>query len=293
MSIFSPLDIHPLQADIQFCPQTKPSERMKKIILGIVIGLVVLLVAGILIFYFSLNSLVKKGVETVGPKVTKTDVKLGAVKLSPFSGSGELSQFVIGNPEGYKTPSAFQFGNVKLAVQPSSVFSDVVVIDEINIQAPEINFEGSLDGANNLSKLLDNLKSNSSPATQKPAGEKVPAPAGEKKEKKFIVKKFVLDDAKLHLSLTVSAVSFKPAAVQVAPVHLDNIGVAENGVTASELSTIIMKPLLTNVVEAVKKSYDETKKSVDTAIKNIENIGKGSNSVNKAMDSVTNLIKFK
>src|SRR5262245_19077708 len=264
---------------------------MKKIILGICIGLVVIVVAGVLILFLSLNSLVKKGVETVGPRVTKVDVKLGAVKLSPFSGSGELSQFVIGNPEGYKTPSAFQFGNVKLAVQPSSVFSDVVVIDEINIQAPEITFEGTLDGQNNLMKILDNLKS-SAPATQKP-GEKEPAPSGEKKEKKFIVKKFVLDNAKLDLKLNVASLSVKPAPVQVAPVHLDNIGVAENGVTAGELSMTVMKPLVTNVVEAVKKSYDETKKSVDTAIKDIQNIGKDGNSVNKAIQSVTNLIKFK
>ena len=47
---------------------------MKKIILGIIIGLVVIFVGGIVIFFFSLNSLVKKGVETVGPKVTKVDV---------------------------------------------------------------------------------------------------------------------------------------------------------------------------------------------------------------------------
>ena len=60
---------------------------MKKAIIRIVIGLVVLLIAAVVIAGFSLGGIVKRGVETIGPKFTKVDIKLDKVGLSLFSGS--------------------------------------------------------------------------------------------------------------------------------------------------------------------------------------------------------------
>ena len=39
-------------------------------------------------------------------------------------------------------------GSIKVGVKIGSVFSDTVVVDEINIQDPEITLEGTLDGNN-------------------------------------------------------------------------------------------------------------------------------------------------
>src|SRR5260370_30070876 len=101
---------------------------MKKILVRIVIGFAVLLVLALAVVFFSLNSIVKKGVETVGPQLTKVEVKLGSAEISPFSGSGRLSKLFVGNPEGYKTTSAFQMGSIKVAVKIGSVMSDVIVV---------------------------------------------------------------------------------------------------------------------------------------------------------------------
>src|SRR5437899_6734274 len=111
---------------------------MKKLIVRIVIGAIVLLVIGLVVVFFSLNSIVKKGVETVGPKLTKVEVRLGGAKLSPLSGHGRLTELFVGNPEGYKAPAAIKVGDIKLGVEPSSVLSETLVVDEVNIQAPEI-----------------------------------------------------------------------------------------------------------------------------------------------------------
>src|SRR5262245_1025482 len=130
---------------------------MKKWILRIVIlGVIVLAAIVGCIFYF-LNDIVKKGVETVGPKVTQTEVRLARAKLSPFSGQGQLSGIFVGNPEGFKSESAIKVGDVKVAVNGPSVLKDTVVVDSIHVQAPEITFEGGLTGSN-LGKLLDNIE---------------------------------------------------------------------------------------------------------------------------------------
>src|SRR5689334_10844509 len=144
---------------------------MKKLIVRILLGVVALGIIALVVVFFSLNSIVKKGVETVGPQITKVDVKLDAANISPFGGSGQLTKFVVGNPEGYKTPSAIQVGDVKVAVKVGSVFSDTIVVDSINIQAPEITLEGTLTG-NNLSKILDNLSSTEEKEKKEPAAAK-------------------------------------------------------------------------------------------------------------------------
>src|SRR5512133_2494882 len=129
---------------------------MKKIIIVAAVAVVAVVVIGLLVVSFSLDGLVKRGVETVGPRITKVDVKLDAVNLSPFSGSGKIKGLLVGNPEGYKTPSAIKVGSATLGVQPRSLFADKVIINTINVEAPEVTFETDLRG-NNLSKILANL----------------------------------------------------------------------------------------------------------------------------------------
>src|SRR5579859_2473502 len=130
---------------------------MKKLLIRLLIALIVLILLGILAVSLFLDGAVKRGIETVGPMLTKVEVKLDSVSLSLLSGSGKVKGLLVGNPEGYKTPSAIQVGTASLDLQPGSVFASKVVIKSIQVQAPEITFETDLTG-NNLSKILDNLQ---------------------------------------------------------------------------------------------------------------------------------------
>jgi uncharacterized protein involved in outer membrane biogenesis len=129
---------------------------MKRILIWAAVAVVVLVVAVALGISLFLDSAVKRGVETVAPRLTKTDVKLDKVRLSVLSGSGTVQGFVLGNPEGYKSPSAIQVGKASLALSPGSLLSDKVVVRSINVLGPEITFETDLKG-NNLSKIIANL----------------------------------------------------------------------------------------------------------------------------------------
>src|SRR5262249_20607410 len=148
-------------------------EVMKKLIIRAVIGVVLLLVLAFVIVAFYLGSIVKKGVETVGPPLTKTQVKLDGATLSVFSGSGSLKGLFVGNPEGFTTPSAIKIDSIKLGVEPKSVFSDKIHVTKVNIDKAEITFEGGLGTKNNLSKILENVQSAS-------GGQKGTTPSGDK-----------------------------------------------------------------------------------------------------------------
>ena len=107
---------------------------MKKIILIVAGVAVVVVIALVVVLTLSLDSLVKKGVETVGPQITKTEMKLEKASISILSGSGALHGFLIGNPEGYKTSSAIKVGEASLGVRPMSVLSDKIHITHVKVQ---------------------------------------------------------------------------------------------------------------------------------------------------------------
>src|SRR5256885_2172959 len=113
---------------------------MKKLIARIVLVLVVLLIVAVGVSIYFLGSLVKKGVETVGPEITRTEIKLDGATLSLLSGSGKLKGLFVGNPQGFKTASAIKVGSVSVGVAPGSIFSDKIRVREINVVAPEITF---------------------------------------------------------------------------------------------------------------------------------------------------------
>jgi hypothetical protein len=256
---------------------------MKKWIIRLVFAGVVLLVAALVMVFLSLNTIVKKGVETVGPQLTKVDVKLGSASISPLSGSGRLANLFVGNPEGFKTASAIQVGSVQMAVEVGSVFSDTITVKEINIQSPEITFEGGLSG-NNISKILDNVKAatgGEQPAVK--SGET--APAAKAGGKKFIVKDVVIEGAKLHASLT--GLGGKEVTLPLPPLHLQNIGSTGNGVAAGELVKQILEPLLASSITAVQNNLADIGK-------NVGSLGKdATKEVNKVTEGLKGLFKSK
>ncbi len=259
---------------------------MKKIVIRVVLALVCLGVLALVILFFSLNGIVKKGVETVGPRLTGVEVTLGAAEISPFSGSGKLTKIFVGNPEGYKTPSAIAVGSAQVVVKVGSVLSDVIVIDEINVQEPEITLEGSFSG-NNLTKILSNVEgANNGQPPPKPAN--APAePATPKKQKKFIVKDFVINGGKINLSLNLPVLGGHSATAPLPPIHLTNIGVAEGGVTASELVLTIGKPLVTAVLKAAEAEVGSLGKGAQDLIKP-QNVQQG---IQKGLNGIGDLFK--
>ena len=253
---------------------------MKKLIIRITAGIVLLLVLAIIAIFFSLNSIVKKAVQTVGPRMMKVEVRLRGASVSPLSGNGRLTGLFVGNPEGFTTPSAITVGDIQVALQIASVLSETLVVEEVSIQAPEITIEGNLSG-NNLSKILSNLETAS--GAEKPDKGNSPAKTAPS-EKKFFVKDLRVNGGQIHASLN-TPLGSKAGTLPLPELHLQNIGSRENGVTAAELSRQIMKPLLASVSKAVAERLPELGKGV-------QEMGKGAaNPAGKTVEELKGLFK--
>jgi hypothetical protein len=209
---------------------------MKKILLTAAAVALLLLTGTLGYLYFSLNSLVKKAVETVGPTITNTEVRLASANLSPFSGSGKLSGFVIGNPEGFKGPFALKLGSIAVSVDKGTILKDPIVVNSVIIRGPEIALIGTPSG-NNLGKLLQNIQ------TSGPSKTKEETPAKEASPKNFVVREVVISGAKVHLSA--SALDQKVSQTLSLPdIRLQNIGTAGRGVPARDIAMQIITPLI-------------------------------------------------
>jgi uncharacterized protein involved in outer membrane biogenesis len=258
---------------------------MKKILVRLCVALVVLIVLVALGVHFFLDSAVKKGVETVGPKLTKVDVKLDGVHISLLSGSGKLKGPVVGNPDPYKSPHSISVGTAALELKPSSLLADKLIIKSINVEAPEITFEGGL-GGNNLKKLLANLNE----STTGPGGTNVPnaTPKEQKKaNKKLEVDEFKITGAKLTANITDLN---KTITIPLPTIELSNLGTGPDGITVAELTKKVIAAIETESLKAVSSSATDLGKAAENLTKGL---GKNSGSLTNVTQGIGNLFKKK
>src|SRR4051812_28041491 len=117
---------------------------MKKIIRRLFFPWIVLLLLAALALRLVVDGQGKRAVETIGPQLTKVSVKVNSVNLMLLAGSGKISGLVVGNPEGYKSPSAISTRTASLAILPASLLSEKYVIKSINLEGPDVTFETDL-----------------------------------------------------------------------------------------------------------------------------------------------------
>lgn len=237
---------------------------MKKLILPIGIGIAALVALAGLAVHFFLDSAIKKGVETLGPKVAQVEVKLDSASLSILSGSGKIRGLMVGNPEGFRTRSAVHIGSASLAVQIGSIFSPKVVVRSVHVQQPEITLEASFHGSN-LSKILKNLKSSS-------GAEGKPVTGDGKPGKKLEVDEVVIAGGKVRVSFV--GLAGKTADVPLPEIRLKDLGTGPEGITTAELADKVLSAMLDKSIEVSAGAVaDLGRQAAEVAAKATKGIG--------------------
>ena len=186
----------------------------------ITVIIIIFLVAGL----SNLGPLIKNAVNTYGPKITKTEVRLGDVGISLLSAEVTLKDFYLGNPKGYTSPYALQVGSIYLDAQERSLTGKTIVIDKIELVRPDIVYEKGR-GRDNFQKILSNMKAGggdiSSSGKQSQEGE----------GKKIVINEFIIRDAEVRLAMSMTGNKDINAKATVPNIHLKDIGKEEGGLT--------------------------------------------------------------
>ncbi len=267
---------------------------MKKILFRLIIAVAVLIIIAVVAVGFSLDRIVKVGVERVGSKLTGVEVKVDSVGISVFSGKGTVKEFVVGNPAGFKSPFAMKVGQASLELEPKSVFADKVIIKSINLEGPEITLEfNSLNPRdNNLTKILSNVEGEKSSGEVASSSPKAPAQPAQgatqqtKESRKLEVDEFVITGAKIHVSSQLAGGEL--AAQTIPDIRLQDLGKGPEGITPADLAQKVLEALENAAAKAAAGSLTDISKGALYVPKDFKQAG--TNTVNKITKGLGNLL---
>lgn len=217
--------------------------------------LILAIAGGLAWLYSSLDSLAQAAIEKYGPEITQVPVQVSRVKLAPADGKGAVQGLRVGNPSGFKTENSFKAAEISMKIDPASLTKDVIVINEVVIQSPEVTYESGNTG-NNLETIRSNIERYIAGLS---AGKRDDAGPG----KKLIIENLYIRNGRLKVvtALTVG----KPVSLPIPTLHLRDIGRKSNGATAGEVTRQVWDALVRsagNVVSSLGGAIKEGAKSL-------------------------------
>ncbi len=235
-----------------------------KRLLKVAIGVLVVLAALVVALAIFAGHIVKGAVNTAGPRALGVPISLKNVNVNILSGRFGLDELVIGNPEGFKTPTAIRVNQVIVEMNMASLFSPILVIDRIYVRGPEITYEVGLKGSN-IGAIQDKTAS-SAPVAEQPK----PADKPAKKAKKVQINDFLIESGKINVS-TIGMAGHN-AAIPLPAIHLTDIGKESDGATLQEV--------IAKVFGAIGGAVSSTTAGIGGGV---EAIGKGAIDTGKAV----------
>ena len=210
---------------------------MKKILIALVI-LIALIAAGAYYFLGNLDSIVKSAIEKYGSEVTGTSVDVGSVSIKLTEGSATIGNFTVGNPKGFDSDHLFSMNTTRVQIDTSKLSKDLIVIKEVLLDGPSINYELSADGSN-VDAIKNNVGSSSSSSSDSASS------AGPK----IIIKNLIIQNGEVMASS--SMIKDKTLNTKLPKVHMTNLGGSSGG-TPDEITKQIIDELLKQIGAAAK-----------------------------------------
>ena len=228
--------------------------KFVKVFGGIVLLVVALLAVLFIYVLTNLSSIVRDMVEQVGPQITQTPVHLGNVDINVREGRGQLSDFAVENPDGYRSENLFTFDNVVLRIEPGSVTEPVKVLNEVTIEGVRITAEQK-GMTTNLQEVLKNIQSAGGPDEE---------PSGEQADMRLMLEQLNFTEGTIKL-ITEKHGEYD---VKLPRIELENLGDKTTGLTPNELGKAIMEPLVNQAQRAVQTRLETVaKEKVESEVK--------------------------
>ena len=256
---------------------------MKKLLLiGSVIVIIIVVLLGVLVS--NLGPIIKTAVNTYGPQITGTKVSVGDVGISILSGDAKLKDFFLGNPRGFRSPYAVKVGSVYVDIDERSLTTDTIIINKIEVKAPEITYEKKA-GTDNFQSLLNHVKSSEGPA--EPSGTQ---PKKDGKGKKIIITDFILENGKVTLATTLAG--GRSVSAPLPSLHLKDLGKDTGGTSPAKIFEKIFAAIHKNitsgaVMDTLNKNLKAIQKDLGTAAGSLKQRGESaSKDLQNTVDSL-------
>jgi hypothetical protein len=256
-------------------------------------AIVVLLVVVVVVGLSKLGPLVKMAVNKYGPQITGTELRVDDVGISIFSAEAKLKKFFLGNPTGFKSPSAMKVGSIFVNVDEGTITKDTIIIQKIEIAGPEITYE-KRGKSDNFKSILNNVQKN---VPKGKTAKKEPTKEGP--GKKLIINDFIISNGKVNLAMEVpgGVLGEQEIKADLPDIHLKDIGKKKGGATAAEVAKEIFAALYDKIQSPMVMGAlnDQLKKLSGVGIEEIGKAAKGAAGIageaGKEAESVTDKVK--
>ncbi|MGD2117537.1 MAG: AsmA family protein [Chromatiales bacterium] len=217
-----------------------------------VAAVAVIVIAAVVYVWSSLDGLVEAAIEKYGSQALQTQVDVDGVKLALTSGEGSIQGVKIANPAGFSRPNIFTLDNISVAIDPKTVTKDVIVIDKILIQAPQIFYEINDKGQANVNMLKDNVQQAAGGGSGKAAGKDSGS-----KQVKLIIRKLIVE--KGEIDARIAALKNEDLSTNLPRIELNDIGESSGGATpaqvAEKLAKVLIEKIKTSVADLGVQKY--------------------------------------
>jgi hypothetical protein len=196
-----------------------------------------------------IDAVVERAIEERGSAMTQTAVEVGSVQVSLRTGTATLRDLTIANPPGFKTPYAFELGEITVHLAVGSLIDDPLRIREIRIGAPRVSCELQADGKSNVEmirKAVERAARAERRGGDRTPGEPKPARAD---RRRMIIDVLAIRDGEVYVDAR--AAGGPEASEKLPGFELTGIGAEQNGVTPPEVGRIVITALARDVAVAL------------------------------------------
>ncbi|HUO08471.1 MAG TPA: hypothetical protein VM008_09255 [Phycisphaerae bacterium] len=244
---------------------------IRKWLRRIILGFVAILILLVVVLYFSLDTLVRFGVEKGASIATGQTTSLQSAKVSILGGSLELSGLDIDNPAGYSKNKLLSMKDCKSSAQISSLLTNDIVIPEIDIDGLDVLLE-----QNGLKSNLADVLAVSKSHTAAAGGSSAPTPSG----RNIHVRVIKLTNTRVHLATLGQSLT-----IDLGPLEIDDPTNPDG--RPMKVADVVSK-VLTHVAEQIANNPqipDALKGSINQAEGAIKDVTNVLNSTGKDLGS--------
>lgn len=209
-----------------------------RLVLGIVLALALVAGGALYVMVESLDTLVRRAIESYGSDAAGTAVRVAEVKIRLNERRGTLRGLTVANPPGYSPAPLFALDDITLAIDAAALSASVPVIDELRIGATAFRYELDPQGRSNLSVVQQHLR-------QQGKGSGRPADGD---SRRLRIRRLVIADGEATLDLGMLGIGRVTA--KVPGVILTDLGGKQGG-TADELARAIVAALTANLEKSL------------------------------------------
>lgn len=214
---------------------------MKKILIGMVV-IVIVIAAAIYYVLGNLDSIVESAIEKHGSEALKTSVDVGSVSIQLKEGAAQINDLTIDNPKGFDADYLFFMGTTRVQLDVKRISAELIVIKEVLLDGPSVNYELSMKGSN-VDALLKNLES-------APSGGSAESSSADSSGPKLIIENFIFSNG--EVVATSNVMKEKSLETKLPKIHMTNLGGSSGG-TPEEITKQVVNELLREIAKAARK----------------------------------------